>query len=99
MDMEAMKGMMATSTPESRQQGMDAWKTWMTANAGIFADMGAPVGKNAQVSATGAMQMSNDIAARSQLASERTAQAARGTQEEVAGMITDLAGARLPGRT
>ena len=62
MDMEAMKKMMETSTPESRQQGMEAWKTWMSTNAGIFADMGGPVGKNTQVSATGAMQMTNDIA-------------------------------------
>ena len=45
------------------------------------------------------LQMSKDIADRTALASERTAQAARSSQEDVAGMITDLAGARLPGRS
>ena len=51
-----------------------------------------------KVAQTKLLQMSKDIAARSVLVSERTAQAARSSQEEVAGMINELAGARLPGR-
>lgn len=61
MDMAAMQKMMAESTPEQRKQGMDEWNQWMQANAAIFADMGAPVGKNLHVSPTGSEEMSNDI--------------------------------------
>lgn len=61
MDMEAMKKMMETSTPEERQKGTQEWKDWMAANAAHFADMGGPIGKNTSVSPAGAQDMSNDI--------------------------------------
>ena len=70
MDMEAMKKMMETSTPEDRQKGMDEWKVWMQTNAGHFADMGAPAGKNTHITAQGATAMSNDIAGYSVLQAE-----------------------------
>lgn len=61
MDMEVMKKMMETSTPEDRQKDMQGWKDWMSTNAAHFADMGAAIGKNTCLSAAGAEDKSNDI--------------------------------------
>lgn len=61
MDMEAMKKMMETSTPEERQKGMDEWKAWMTAHSADIADMGGPTGKNSHVTKEGATEVSNDL--------------------------------------
>ena len=61
MDMAAMKKMMETSSVEERKKGMDEWGAWMKKNIGIFADMGGPMGKNMQVTASGMKQVSNDV--------------------------------------
>jgi hypothetical protein len=61
MDMDAMKKMMANSTPEMQKKGMEDWQKWMDANKAMFADPGAPAGKNTEVSANGSMQKSNDV--------------------------------------
>ncbi len=61
MDMEAIRTMMETASAEDRQKSMDEWKGWIQANAASFADGGAPLGKNTQVTAAGSSQLSNDI--------------------------------------
>lgn len=61
MDMDAMKKMMETASPEDRQKGMDEWKTWMQSHQEIFADMGGPTGKNFSVTSSGATAHSNDV--------------------------------------
>jgi hypothetical protein len=61
MDMAAMHEMMKTMTKEEQQKDMAEWKKWMEDNATHFADAGAPVGKNWQVTAVGASQVSNDV--------------------------------------
>ncbi len=61
MDMEAMKKMMSEASAEDKQKGTDEWKTWMEAHHADFADMGGPTGKNTQVTATGATEVSNDV--------------------------------------
>ena len=95
MDIEAMRKMMTESTPEDRQKGMDEWKTWMTANAGIFADMGGPTGKNLQVTPTGASEVSNDIGGSSIVQAESKEEAAeklKGSPHfSMPGSVIDLA--------
>ncbi len=59
--MEEMKKMMADSTPEQQKASMAEWTKWMEQNKSAFADGGAPVGKNTQVTASGAMAVSNDV--------------------------------------
>ena len=61
MDMDAMRTMMETMTKEDQQKDMAEWGTWMKQNMSSFADAGAPVGKNTQVSASGSNQVSNDV--------------------------------------
>ncbi len=61
MDMEAMKKMMAESSPEDRAKGMEEWKTWMAAHQADMADMGGPTGKNMKVTKDGATEESNDL--------------------------------------
>ena len=61
MDIEAMKKMMETATPEEKQKGMDEWKAWMTAHSADLADMGGPTGKNTSVTKDGSTEVSNDI--------------------------------------
>ena len=61
MDMGEMKKMMEESSKEEREKGMAEWGEWFKAHAADFADMGGPVGKNSQVTASGATEMSNDI--------------------------------------
>ena len=95
MDMEAMKTMMETATPEQKQKGTDDWKTWMQANAAHFADMGGPIGKNMSVSATGAEAKSNDVAGYSVIQAETieaaAASLAGNPHFQVPGATIDLA--------
>jgi hypothetical protein len=95
MDMEAMKKMMETSTPEDRQKGKQEWDAWMAANAAHFADMGGPTGKNMSVSATGAEAKSNDVGGYSVIQAESieaaTAALAGNPHFAMAGATIDLA--------
>ena len=95
MDMAAMKMMMETSSPEDKKKGMDEWSTWMKANMSIFADMGGPTGKNMQVTATGATQMSNDIGGYSIVQAESAEAAAKllatNPHFKMPGAVIDLA--------
>ena len=91
MDMEAMKKMMETSTPEDRQKDMDGWKVWMQTNMAHFADMGGPTGKNMQVTAGGAAPKSNDLGGYSIVQAE--------SLEAATAMLADNPHLKMPGAT
>ena len=57
----SIEQMMASSTPEQRKAGMDAWMTWMKTNERALADMGAPLGKTKRVTASGVSAVKNDV--------------------------------------
>ena len=76
MDMDAMKKMM-TENPEAGKKGMEEWGMWMKNHMADFADPGAPIGKNSQVSASGAADKSNDIAGYSIVQAESAEAAAK----------------------
>ena len=59
--MTAMKKMMEDTSAEDRKKSMSEWGVWMGKNKMAFADSGAPVGKNSQVTASGASEVSNDV--------------------------------------
>ena len=69
MDMAAANKMM-TENPELAKKGMEDWGIWMKKHEADFADAGAPLGKNTQMSATGSVEMSNDLAGYSILQAE-----------------------------
>lgn len=56
-----MAEMMQNTTPEQRQEGMDAWQKWMDAHKADLADMGAPLGKNMRVTKDGGSMVTNDV--------------------------------------
>lgn len=90
MDMGAMRKMMSEN-PEMGKKGMEEWGMWMKNHAGDFADMGAPTGKNSEVSASGAMEKSNDIGGYSILQAE--------SQEAAAAILKDNPHFKMPGAT
>jgi hypothetical protein len=91
MDMAAMKKMMETSTDEQRKAGTAEWGAWMAAHKADFADLGGPIGKNTQVSASGTKESSNDIAGYS------IAQA--DSKEAVVAMLAGSPHFKMPGAT
>ncbi len=58
---EAMRAMMANTSPEEQKKSMDAWKTWMGQNMSSFVDTGAPAGKNLRVTKENTEAVSNDV--------------------------------------
>ena len=95
MDMAAMKKMMEETSKEEREKGMKKWGEWMKKNMPIFADVGGPTGKNMQVTAVGASQVSNDIGGYSIVQAESVAAAAKllasSPHFQMPGAIIDLA--------
>lgn len=91
MDMAAMQKMMAESSPEDRQKGMDEWGAWMKAHTADFADMGGPVGKNMQVTKDGASEMSNDLGGYSVIQAE--------SKEAAIQLLADNPHFSMPGAT
>ena len=61
MDMAMMNKMMKEN-PEMGKKGMEEWGAWMKKHAADFADAGGGIGKNTEVSASGGVEKSNDIA-------------------------------------
>ena len=90
MDMEAMKKMMAEN-PEAGKKGMEEWGAWMKKHMADFADPGAPTGKNTLVSASGAVEKSNDIAGYTILQAE--------SKEAAATILKDNPHFSMPGAT
>ncbi len=89
MPVGAMDEMMKDSTPEQRQAGMDKWANWMKMHAADLADMGAPVGKNKRVMASGASDVRNDVCGYSVIQAE--------SQEDVSKMFSDNPHLEMPG--
>ena len=90
MDMEAMRKMM-TENPDMGKKGMEEWGVWMKKNMSNFVDAGAPTGKNSEVSASGAVEKSNDIGGYSILQAE--------SKEAAAAMLKDNPHFKMPGAT
>ena len=88
--MDAMKKMMEAN-PEMGKKGMEEWGMWMKKNMAHFADAGAPVGKNTQVSADGAKQVSNDIGGYSVIQAESI--------EAITALLADNPHIKMPGAT
>ena len=90
MDMAAMRKMM-TENPEMGKKGMEEWGVWMKNHTADFVDAGAPTGKNSEVSASGAVEKSNDIGGYSILQAE--------SKEAAAAMLKDNPHLKMPGAT
>ena len=90
MDMEAMRRWMAEN-PEMGKKGMEEWGVWMKNHMADFADMGAPIGKNTEVSASGAVEKSNDIGGYSILQAE--------SKEAAEAILKDNPHFKMPGAT
>ena len=91
MDMAEIKNYMATKTDEDRKADMAEWNGWMQENAAHFADAGGPLGKNLQVSAAGASEISNDLAGYSIVNAE--------SKEAVAELLANSPHLKMPGAT
>jgi len=57
----AIDQMMKNATPDQMKAGMNAWMGWMKARQGALVDMGAPLGKNKRVTASGASDVRNEV--------------------------------------
>ena len=90
MDMAAMKKMM-TENPDMGKAGMEEWKVWMQNHMKDMADMGAPLGKNTEMSAGGAMEKSNDLGGYSIIQAE--------TMEDVKKILADNPHFKMSGAT
>ncbi len=90
MDMDQMRTMMAEK-PQMAEEGMKEWSAWMEKHAADFADAGAPIGKNTEVSAAGATEKSNDIAGYSILQAE--------SKEAALALLADNPHFKMPGAT
>ncbi len=89
MDMESMKQMMETMTPESQKQSMAEWGAWMKAHVASFVDGGAPVGKTKEATAGGVADTHNDIGGYSIVQAE--------THEAAAALMADSPHLKMPG--
>lgn len=91
MDMTKIKEYMATMTDEAKKADMEEWGAWMQKNMAHFADAGGPVGKNTQVTAAGASEISNDVAGYSIVNAE--------SKEAVVALLADSPHLKMPGTT
>lgn len=57
----AMDEMMKNSTPEEHKVGMDEWKAWGKAHEADLVEMGAALGKNKRISASGIDDVRNEM--------------------------------------
>jgi hypothetical protein len=89
MDMDAMKKMMTETSAEDRKKGKEEWGTWMKAHTADMADMGGPVGKNTEVSASGAKDVSNDLGGYTVFQAE--------SKEDVVKLLADCPHMKMPG--
>ena len=54
--------MMASSTKEQKEAGMNDWNEWMSDNEESIPDMGAMLGKTKRVTSKGVEDVKNDVA-------------------------------------
>ena len=90
MDMAAMNKMMSEN-PEMGKKGMEEWGMWMKNHTADFADAGGPLGKNTQMSAAGAAEMTNDVAGYTIFNAE--------SKEAVLALLADNPHFKMPGAT
>lgn len=86
-----MKELMTTMREEDRKKDMAEWGAWMQKNRAYLADPGAPVGKNTEVSKSGATEKSNDIAGYAIMVGE--------SKEAVTALLADGPHLKIPGST
>ena len=91
MDMAKMREIMANSTPEQQKESMNEWRLWMEKHAASFADGGAPAGKNTQVTASGASEVSNDVGGYAIMQGN--------SKEEVVAVLAESPHLKMPGTT
>ena len=85
----AMAEMMKTATPEQMKAGMEEWKHWMDGHQANFADMGAPLGKNLRITASGTQAVSNEVGGYSIIQAE--------SAEAVAKLLEGMPHFEIPG--
>ena len=85
----AMQEMMKTATPEQMKAGMEEWKHWMEGKKESFADMGAPLGKNLRITASGTQAVSNEVGGYSIIQAE--------SAEAVAKLLEGMPHFQVPG--
>ena len=51
----------ATTPPDERQSGMEAWQDWADRHKDAIVEMGAPLGKSLRVTTTGVENVRNEI--------------------------------------
>jgi len=56
-----MEKMMANTSPEEMQKGMDEWSAWMESKKDSIVDMGAPLGKTKRVTVDGIEDVKNEV--------------------------------------
>lgn len=91
MDAAEMQKMMKEWSEEDKKTGMEEWNVWQKNHMADMADPGAPAGKNTTVGASGAQEMSNDIAGYSVLKAD--------SKEAVAKILEDNPHLKMPGAT
>ena len=91
MDMAEIKKYMETVSKEEQQKSMAEWAAWLQTHAAEFADQGAPVGKNKQVTLMGVADMSNDIAGYSIVLAE--------SHDAATALLADSPHLKMPGAT
>src|SRR2546423_11208030 len=69
--------MMASSTPEQAQAGMDAWMTWAQKNGESVVDLGVPLGSSVRIEAGAASPGSSQTSGYSILQAESLDAAAK----------------------
>lgn len=84
-----MEKMMASSSPEDMQSGMDEWSAWMEAHQDAIADMGAPLGKTKRVTAEGISDVKNEVGGYSIVQAS--------SHEEAAALLQDSPHFQIPG--
>lgn len=91
MDIAKMREMMANFSKEDQEKDMAAWKAWMEKHMASFADGGNPVGKNTQVTKSGATEVSNDVGGYAIMQGE--------SKEEVIKVLMESPHLNMPGTT
>lgn len=70
---EMMKGL----TPEKGKEQSEVWQKWMDAHKDIFIDIGAPLGKNKRLTASGLADTRNEVGGYSVIKAESAEAAAK----------------------
>lgn len=86
---EEMEKMMATSSPEDMQKGMEEWSAWMEAHQEAVVDIGAPLGRTMRVTVDGISQVKNEVGGYTIVQAD--------SHEEAASLFKDSPHFQIPG--